>query len=51
MGSKRSRQYQVQDDFSKVIWKAYKRGTTDNAITVNKLIEEIKSDLIKMKVN
>lgn len=51
MSGKQDRRYQAQEDFSKMIRKAYERGTSDNNITVNKMIEKIKSDLIKMRAN
>ncbi|WML46203.1 hypothetical protein [Neobacillus sp. PS3-40] len=38
---------QVQSNFSEIVKKAYEIGISDRAITVQKLIEDIKSDLIK----
>lgn len=49
MGVQQGRRNQAQDDFSQMITKAYERGTNDNDITVRKMIEKIKSDLMKMK--
>jgi hypothetical protein len=38
---------EIQNNFEKVIINAYEKGTTDSAITVQKLIEDIKVDLAK----
>lgn len=49
MGGKLSEEYKLQSDFSKIVRKAYEKGISDGKITVEKLIEDIKSDLLKMK--
>jgi hypothetical protein len=36
--------------FSDIVKKAYDRGISDQGVTVSKLIEDLKIDLIKMKV-
>lgn len=50
MERKLAKQYKIQSDFSEILRKAYEKGLHDGTITVEKLIEDIKSDLLKMKV-
>lgn len=51
MGGKTGSQSQLQFDFSNIIKKAYETGLNDKAITVERLIEDLKIDLIKLKTN
>jgi hypothetical protein len=51
MGGKLAEAYKLQSDFSEIIRKAYEKGLSDGTITVEKMIEELKLDLMKMKVN
>jgi hypothetical protein len=37
-------------EFSGIVKKAYDRGESDQGVTVAKLIEDLKIDLMKMKV-
>nr|WP_263324261.1 hypothetical protein [Neobacillus sp. Marseille-Q6967] len=39
----------LQVDFSEVVKKAYEKGTNEREITVNNLIEEIKTDLKSLR--
>jgi hypothetical protein len=50
MGGNLGEHYKLQSDFSEIVKKAYEKGISDGTITVEKLIEDIKSDLLKMKV-
>jgi hypothetical protein len=50
MSRKLGRNY-PKTDFSEIIRKAYEKGKNDQTITVEKLIEDIKLDLMKMKVH
>lgn len=40
----------MTNDFSDIVKKAYDRGLNDQGVTVNKLIEDLKLDLLKLKV-
>lgn len=51
MGAKRSEQMHSQNDFSEIVKKAFNRGINDHGVTVEQLLEELKSDLRKMKAN
>jgi hypothetical protein len=51
MGGKLAEMYQLQSDFSDIIRKAYEKGISDGTITVEKMIEDLKSALLKMKAN
>ncbi len=48
---KLSSEYRLRSDkeFSEIIKRAYEKGISDGTITVERLIEDIKSELIKMK--
>lgn len=50
MRGKLVKEYKLQSDFSEIIKRAYEKGISDGTITVEKLIEDIKSDLLKMKI-
>ncbi|MCQ6279991.1 hypothetical protein [Bacillus sp. EB600] len=50
MGRKLSKEYILQSDFSEIVRRAYDKGINDGTITVEKLIEDIKLDLLKLKV-
>ena len=50
MGGKFSKEYILQSDFREIVRRAYEKGISDGTITVEKLIADIKSDLLKMKV-
>lgn len=52
MGRNLSKEYKLQSNkqFAEIIKKAYEIGRSDGTITVEKLIEEIRSELIKMKI-
>lgn len=39
----------IQNDFSEIVKRAYERGLSDYGITVEKLIEDIKNDLMELK--
>ncbi|MDM5329827.1 hypothetical protein [Neobacillus sp. CF12] len=47
MGSKNDKE---ENEFFDIVKKAYDRGVNDNGVTVAKLIEDLKIDLRKMKV-
>jgi hypothetical protein len=47
MGEKRSREEQPQ--FTDIVKKAYDRGISEQEVTVEKLMEELKVDLKKMR--
>lgn len=49
MGEKRSREEQPQ--FTDIVKKAYNRGRSEQDVTVQKLLNELKSDLKKMRIN
>jgi hypothetical protein len=51
MGGKLAEEYKLRSDFSEIIRKAYEKGISDGTITVEKMIDELKSDLLKLKVN
>jgi hypothetical protein len=51
MGGKLAEEYQLRSDFSEILKKAYKKGISDGTITVEKMIEDLKLDLVKLKVN
>lgn len=51
MGGNLGKEYKLQSDFSEIIRRAYEKGTSDGTITVEKMIEELKYDLMKLKVN
>ncbi|WP_419955133.1 hypothetical protein ACN6MT_06100 [Neobacillus niacini] len=38
------------NDFSAIVKKAYDRGVSDHGITVQQLLEDLKVDLLKIKV-
>jgi hypothetical protein len=39
-----------QEEFSAIVKKAYDQGLSDRSMTVQQLIEDIKHDLLKLKV-
>jgi hypothetical protein len=49
--SKESKREQPESAFSDIVKKAYDRGRSEQGVTVKKLVEELKSDLIKIKSN
>lgn len=51
MSKQLSDEYKIQaeDQFAEIIKRAYVKGITDGTTTVESLIEEIKSEIIKMK--
>jgi hypothetical protein len=51
MGGKFSKEYKLQSDFGEIVKRAYEKGISDGTITVEKLLEDIKSDLLKMKIS
>jgi hypothetical protein len=51
MGGKLAEEYQLMSDFSEILRKAYEKGISDGAITVEKMIEDLRLDLMKLKVN
>jgi hypothetical protein len=51
MGGKLAETYKLQSDFSELIRRAYEKGISDGTITVEKMIEELKLDLLKLKAN
>lgn len=48
LGVTLSKEYKLQSDFSEIIKKAYEKGISDDTITIQKLIEDIKLDLQKV---
>jgi hypothetical protein len=40
-----------QFDFSEILKKAYETGRSDETITIQKLMEDLKADLMKLKLN
>jgi hypothetical protein len=40
-----------QTDFSEIIKKAYETGRSDETITIQKLMEDLKADLMKLKID
>jgi hypothetical protein len=50
MGNISNKESFSANDFSSIVKKAYDRGVNDQGATVAKLIEDIKIDLMKMKV-
>jgi hypothetical protein len=51
MGGKLAEEYELRSDFSEILRKAYIKGISDGTITVEKMIEELKLDLMKLKAN
>lgn len=51
MGVTLSKEYKLQSDFSEIVRKAYEKGTSDRTITLEKLIEDIKLDLQKLRAD
>jgi hypothetical protein len=51
MGGKLVETYKLRSDFSEIIRKAYEKGISDGTITVEKMIEDLKLDLLKLKAN
>lgn len=49
MGEKRRREEQPQCGFTDIVKKAYDRGMSEQEVTVEKLMEELKVDLKKMR--
>jgi hypothetical protein len=49
MGSDNSKKEILLNGFSDIVKKAYDRGINDQGVTVHKLIEDLKIDLIKLK--
>jgi hypothetical protein len=50
MGNEANKEEFSLNEFSDIVKKAYNRGVNDTGITVAKLIEDLKIDLMKMKV-
>jgi hypothetical protein len=50
MGSKNKEEAFSPNEFFDIVKKAYDRGVSDQGVTVAKLIEDLKIDLMKMKV-
>jgi hypothetical protein len=50
MGNKNNKEGFAQSEFYDIVKKAYDRGVNDQGLTVAKLIEDLKIDLTKMKV-
>jgi hypothetical protein len=50
MGSKNKEKEVSPNEFFDIVKKAYDRGKSDQGVTVAKLIEDLKIDLEKMKV-
>jgi hypothetical protein len=40
-----------QIDFTEIIKKAYETGRSDETITIQKLMEDLKTDLMKLKID
>lgn len=53
MSRKLSEEYTItsKQEFAEIIKRAYEIGISDGTITVERLIEDIKSELIKMRVD
>jgi hypothetical protein len=51
MGGKLAETYKLRSDFSEIIRKAYEKGISDGTITVEKMIEDLKLELLKLKAN
>lgn len=51
MGVTLSKEYKLQSDFSEIVRKAYEKGTSDGTITLEKLMEELKVDLQKLRAD
>lgn len=51
MVAKNDRQEHSDSEFSEIVKKAYNRGLSDTGVTVQKLIEDLKIDLLKLKIN
>lgn len=51
MGGKLAEEYKLRSDFSEIIRRAYEKGISDGTITVEKMIEDLKLDLLKIKHN
>ncbi|MEH7252012.1 hypothetical protein V7111_07785 [Neobacillus niacini] len=50
MGKVKDKSEYPLSDFSDIVKKAYDRGVSDQGVTVAKLIEDLKIDLLNMKV-
>ena len=50
MGNNTNKEESLTSDFSDIVKKAYERGRNDQGVTVMKLIEDLKLDLLKLKV-
>jgi hypothetical protein len=51
MGGKKVERQQSDFNFSEIIKKAYEIGVNDSEVTIQKLLDEIKTDLKKLIVN
>lgn len=53
MRRKLSEEYKISSvqEFAEILLRAYEKGISDGTITVERLIEDIKSELIKMKID
>jgi hypothetical protein len=50
MGNKSNKEEYSSNEFSTIVKKAYERGVNEQEITVAKLLEDLKIDLLRMKV-
>jgi len=51
MANKGNNEERSVHDFSDIVKKAYERGLSDQGVTVEKLIKDLREDLLKMKAN
>jgi hypothetical protein len=50
MGSKNKEEEFPPNEFFDIVKKAYDRGVSDHGLTVQQLLEDLKHDLLKLKV-
>ncbi|MEH7494532.1 hypothetical protein [Neobacillus niacini] len=50
MGEKNNKRELSANEFSAIVKKAYDRGRSDHGMTVQQLLQDIKHDLLKLKV-
>ena len=49
MGEKRSKDEFSANEFSEIVKRAYDRGLSDQGMTVQQLLADLKNDLLKLK--
>jgi hypothetical protein len=48
MRGKLAKEYKLQSDFSEILRRAYEKGISDGTITIEKMIEDLKTELLKI---